>query len=295
MFGRQLSDFGINPIIGYLLLPILFLGLSLYLFVKTEFAEYIYAFLSASLLISLSEANRNDFLKTCFSNKHYRKIRLLENTILALPFFAFLVYKGCFHTAAALLILEIILAFIVFGNKINYTVPTPFYKQPFEFIVGFRKTFWVVLLAYFTTYMAIVVDNFNLGLFSMMVVVFVCMYFYAYLEKAYFVWIFQTSPRRFLFDKIKTALLYSTALGLPIVAGLCLFYPDKINIIIGLQCLGYMYLSTAVLAKYSAFPSEINLPQAFFMAFGIVFPPLLLAIAPFFYFQSIKRLNEILK
>ena len=155
MFGRKLSDFGINPITGYLLLPILFLGLSFYLFVKTEFTEYIYAFLSISMIAGLSDYNRNDFLKTCFSIKDYRKIRLLENSILALPFFTFLIYKGCFLTAAALLILEIILAFIVFGNKLNYTIPTPFYKRPFEFVVGFRKTFWLVLIAYFIIYMAL--------------------------------------------------------------------------------------------------------------------------------------------
>ncbi|MBK9016330.1 MAG: ABC transporter permease [Saprospiraceae bacterium] len=295
MLNRHISDFGLNPAVGIALLPILFLGLSYYLFAKTEFAEYLYVFLCASLLSNLSEAGRNDFIKTCFSDKDYRRIRVLENVILVIPFVAFLLFKGCIISTTILLLLAGILAFMTFGNKFNYTIPTPFYRRPFEFIVGFRKTFWLVLIAYIMAYMGIVVGNFNLGLFSLMLVFFNCMYFYAYPENAYYVWIFKASPKRFLVDKIKTALLFSTILSLPIMIGHLFFYTDKFNIILGLQCLGYMYLLAAVLAKYSAFPAEVSLPQAFLFAFGIVFPPALLAIIPYFYIQSIKSLKEILQ
>jgi hypothetical protein len=295
MLKRHISDFGLNPAVGLVLLPVLFLGLSHYLFAKTEFAEYIYAFFGASLLVSYSEGNRNDFLKTCFSDRDYRRIRLLENLVLVIPFVGFLLFKGCFVPATVLLLLAASMAFVTIGNKFNYTVPTPFYKQPFEFIVGFRKTFWLFIAAYIMAYMSIVVGNFNLGLFSLIMVFLVCMYFYAYPENAYYVWIFKAKPRRFIFDKIKTAFFYSTVLSLPILIALAYFNTDEINLIIGVQCLGYLYLLAALLAKYSAFPAEVSLPQAFIFAFGVVFPPVLLAIIPYFYFQSIKRLNEILQ
>ena len=37
-----------------------------------------------------------------------------------------------------------------------------------------------------------------------------------------------------------------------------------------------------ILAKYSTFPSEINLPEGIKIAFAISFPPLILLIIPYF-------------
>jgi hypothetical protein len=53
-------------------------------------------------------------------------------------------------------------------------------------------------------------------------------------------------------------------------------------------------LTTIILAKYAAFPHQVNLPQFVILAVSVWFPPLLIAVIPFFYRQSVKRLNEIL-
>jgi hypothetical protein len=55
-----------------------------------------------------------------------------------------------------------------------------------------------------------------------------------------------------------------------------------------------LFLWTVILAKYSAYPGEMNLPEGMIIAISIYFPPLLLAIIPFFYTKSIRKLKYIL-
>ena len=47
-------------------------------------------------------------------------------------------------------------------------------------------------------------------------------------------------------------------------------------------------------AKYAAIPQKIGLLQGILFAKAMAIPPLLLAVIPYFYFKSIKRLNTIL-
>ena len=64
MLNRKMIDFGLPLLIGYTLLPFVFVLLSNYLFEKTEFANYAYVLFAISLISKLSEPKRNDFLKT---------------------------------------------------------------------------------------------------------------------------------------------------------------------------------------------------------------------------------------
>lgn len=295
ILNRSLRDFGLHPIVGYLLMAAAFVGLSLYLFSTTEFAEYLIILLAISTLLKQSETRRNDFLKSCFSLKSYFKIRLIENILLALPFLILLIFKDCYLSAAVLIPVSIMLAFLNFENKFQITLPTPFYRRPFEFIIGFRNTFYIFFFSYFLTFMAISVGNFNLGIFALILVFVVCFTFYTSPENDFFVWIYASGPKGFLFDKIKIALLHSTILSLPIVVSLGIFFTANLDAILAFQALGYLYLTTVVLAKYSAFPDKMNLPQGFLLAFSLWLPPLLVGVIPYFYSLSIRRLNEILE
>ncbi|GJM31568.1 MAG: hypothetical protein DHS20C18_05690 [Saprospiraceae bacterium] len=295
MLNRHLSEFGVHPVVGYLLGLLCFVGLSVYLFYKTAFASYIYVFLAISLLVNPGKTKRNDFLKSCFSKLDYLKTRLLENLILVAPFVGFLLYRACFGEALVLLIGSGGMAFLNFSRPFTQVLPTPFYKQPFEFTVGFRRTFLVIFFAYFLTYMAIAVNNFNLGIFAILLVLFTCLSYYFNPENRFFVWIFSLSPRNFLWQKIKVALLSATLLCLPIDLCLAVFFPEYIKIVIGVQILGYLYLLTIILGKYSAFPRALDLPQGILIAISVWLPPFLLGIIPFFYVQAIKRLKEILE
>ena len=53
MLNRQLTEWGIEPVIGYIVGLFAFIGISMKLFEKTQFAEYIYIVLTLSLVIKL--------------------------------------------------------------------------------------------------------------------------------------------------------------------------------------------------------------------------------------------------
>lgn len=295
MLNRHLRAFGLYPILGYLLAMLLFVGGSFYIFSKTEYATYIYAFFALSPLTLLSETKRTDFLKSCFSLKDYFKIRVTENLVLTLPFLIFLAFKNEWIILFGLALTAALMARFHFNNQLNYTLPTPFYKRPFEFIVGFRTTIGVIGFAYFLTIMGISVGNFNLGIFSLLVIFLASFSFYAQPDSQFLVWIFSNTSRSFLVDKVITGIVYVTVLALPILIGMVYFFPKKWDILLIFWGLGYLYLLTIILGKYAAFPRAMNLPESIFIVASIFFPPFLLFVIPFFYRRSIKNLNTVLE
>ncbi len=295
MVARKMIEFGINPIIGSLLLSVIFIFGSYLLFLKTELAGYIYMFIALSLVIKLSEGRRKDFLKSVFSISKYYKIRVMENISVILPFLLVLIYKQQYIESSVLVSTSALLVFIRIDINNNYTIPTPYYRFPFEFLVGFRSTFYLFIIVCFLVFMSIRVGNFNLGAFSVIVVYFIIINYYLKLENEYYVWSFSCSPEMFILNKIKTSLWYSTSLVIPIAIALGLFFSENIYTLLIIIVLGYVYLITIILAKYSSYPTEMNLPQVILIGFSFLFPPLLLGIIPFFYIRSTKHLNEILK
>ena len=287
-------DFGLPLLIGYTLLPFVFILLSNYLFEKTEFANYIYGLFALSLVSKLSEPKRNDFLKSIFNKSKYKKLRILENIIYCLPFTLYLIYQKQFVFSAMLILCVIIIMLFNFSTNLNVTIPTPFSKKPFEFTVGFRKTFYVFPIAYFLAYISISVGNFNLGVFSMLLIGLTCFSYYSKIENDYFVWNYNLSSKEFLIEKTKTCLIFFTLLSLPIIIALSISFFKEIDILIVFILLFYAYLTTIIFAKYSSFPNEMNMSQGILIAISFMFPPILLIFIPLFYSQSVKKLNTVL-
>lgn len=295
MINRKLSDLGMHPMIGYLLLLLVFIGLSAYLFYKITFAHYAYILIALFFTSKLSDARRSDFLKNCFGNERYRKVRILENLIIILPFVLFLTYKQLFYSTAILITMTVLIALLKFKITYSITIPTPFYKKPFEFTVGFRNTFFLFFLAYGLTIVSVMVDNFNLGVFSLMFVFLTILCYYLKPENEYFVWSYNFTPVRFLIEKIKTALLFSSYLYLPTLFILSLFYFEHIVVLLIFTLLGYLYLIMVILAKYAAYPNEMGLAQAVIVGLTVTFPPMLVVVIPFFANQSIGKLKAFLR
>jgi len=295
MLKRQLIDFGVNPILGFIIILTGFYGLSFYLFFKTEYANYFYVLIALIIVFKYSEINRNDFLKFTFPKENYFKIRILENFITVTPFIIFLSFKKELFLILLLVALSSVIILLSVNKKSALTIPTPFYKKPFEFIVGFRIWIGIFLFAYFLTAMSVIYQNFNLGIFSLMLIFLVCLSFYNEPENEFYVWVHNLKVNGFLFDKIKTAIIFSTIISLPITLALLFFFQTNTQVIICFQVLGYCYLLTVILAKYSMYPQKMNLPQGILLALSIIMPPLLLALVPFFYLQSFRKLKEILE
>ncbi len=294
MINRKLVALGFAPWVAYLLLGATFIFLSFSLFSKTDFAEYIYIGIALALSSPLNEPQRNEFLQSIFKKQDYLKLRILENNFISLPFGAFLMYEQFYLSTVILLITSSLLALFNFKSPIHFTIPTPFGKRPFEFAVGFRNTFYLFPIAYGLTAIAIWVNNFNLGIFALALICFISWFYYTKLENDYFIWNFSLSSKAFLMRKIKTACLYSTLLILPIIIALGLFFFEHILILIAVFLLSYIYLANIILAKYSAYPHEMNILQGLFIIISVIFPPFLIVSIPLFYSQSIKSLKPIL-
>lgn len=292
--ARKFLDFGVHPLLGILLILVGFVAFSEYLFHQISLAPYLFAFVSLTFASALSAEKRNDFLQLCFPSKRYKLVRTIENTLTALPFVIFLVYKQNFLVAVILLFISLLFAWSNFRTNFNFTLPTPFYKKPFEFIVGFRKTILLLIGACFLEFIALSVNNFNLGIFALATVFFIVLTFYSTPENEIFVWNFIVSPTKFLLSKIKIALFFSSMLSLPFVATLVTFYPEKFGIILAAWIIGFLLIITVILAKYAAYPSEMNLPEGIVIALGLSFPPLLLIFAPYFYLKAIQKLKTYL-
>ncbi len=295
MINRKLKDGGIEPLLAYIILLIVFLGFSFYLFNKTTFAEYIYLLLALTFIGNLSEIRRTEFLKICFSDNQLRKIRISENLICSIPFLTFLLYKQLYFSSSLLLALTIILALINFRTSINFSIWTPFSKRPFEFTTGFRNSFYMFFIAYSLTFIAVSVDNFNLGVFAMLLVIATTLTYYTKPEQEYYVWIFNMNTKKFLFTKIKTALLFSASLALPILIVLSIYYPQYIGILWLFFLVGWAFLISITLSKYSAYPYDMNIAQGIILALCIWFPPLLLVLIPYLFKKSENRLRSLLK
>lgn len=295
MLNRHLRGKLINPYVALLLAPILFLAISHEFFEQLDYACYLYSLLAGSLLVKPAERERNDFLRAVFSLKLFRLIRVSENGLLVLPFAGYLVYQTEWELALALLLVGVAMALFSFQSHHSFSLPTPFGKQPFEFPAGFRRSFFLFPIAYFLGYMSISVDNLNLGVGAMLLIFIVCMSYYAKPEPRYYVWIFNTRPQQFLKDKIVTSLKYGGALSLPMVIALVIFFPEDFDLILLFVLLAGLYLSAVILAKYAAFPKKMDLTQGVLLGLSVWFPPLILAVIPWFYSRSIEKLKDVLQ
>ncbi|MBC8753670.1 ABC transporter permease [Kordia sp. YSTF-M3] len=292
---RHIDEFGVIPLIGFAILIALYIWVSEAIFKNMEQASYIYMSIGLLLSLKLGSVKRNIFLKKCFLPEAYWKVRILENTLFVLPFSSFLCYKQAFIEALIIHSCAIALSFFNTIGMRSITIPTPFGKKPFEFVIGFRNTFWVFPLLYTLTFIAISVNNYNLGIFSLIGAFVCCMSYYSKQEPLYYIWVHSMSPKEFLNHKIKTALLFSSILLLPIAIGLSFFFPlSTLQITALFLLLGFCFICVTILGKYSNYPSQVPIAQAFAMLISILFPPLLLLIIPLFYKRAIKNLNSIL-
>lgn len=290
---RHLKDFGINPAFGIGLIALVFVGSSYAIFSYTQYAPILYVLIGLSVLNSAGSAIRFEMLKSSLSEFDYFKIRFLENLIMAFPFLIFLLIKQAFLGVSLLFVLSILLVFSEKTQSYNFKIPTPFTKTPFEFPIGFRKSYLAFIFLYGITAIAVSVGNFNLGIFALLGIMLVCMFFYSILEPDYYVWVYNEGPRAFLKIKMKEGVLNSLKSTLPIVIALLIFFPSNYWIVLGFLVLGQLYLIANVLLKYAYYPDNSEVYQAVLFPILFLFPPLLLVVIPFYYQKSIENINHL--
>lgn len=293
--NRQLKEWGFQPIIGYLVMLAIFGGLSFYLFAKSHYASWIYLFLALSLVSGLSDPKRMDFLQQNISSNLIKIIRLIENILAIVPFMVILLFKAYIREALLLIIISTLMALFSFKTRYSINIPTPCSKYPYEFTAGFRKSWFVFIFALILTIIAVKINNFNLGLFSVILYSINCALFNIAPEPFFFVWINHLDARGFLLRKSKIALFYTSLLALPSIVLLFFFFPSKIHLILGFHIMGLLLVITGVFSKYSSFPHEISVRKSLVILITIWLPILLLFTIPWFYLESKKNLKGILE
>ena len=286
LFSRSIRQFGLTPAVGYVFLASVVIVLPALLWPQKAYFPWIYAAVGLLATNPLHSNGRIEFLKTCYSKRDFLFLHTTENLMFVLPFcFVLLIHKQ-FLLTFGLLVIAILIALAACWNrkKLNFPpLPTPFSKRLFEFALGFRVSFPLVLFLYYVVLMAIVHDNFNLGIVAVYVIVITCMGYYTTMEPDYYVWLHNDNPKRFLFQKLKTAILYAFALVVVPIVALTVFFSEFIWILLLAILIGFLNLAITILLKYKEFPKPFHIGDGLLLAACVIcplYPPLVLLPIP---------------
>lgn len=242
-------------------------------------------------LFLLTEKNRNDFLKNTYSKRDFHKIRIVENGLLTLPSFVILFLHSQWRYVLLLVTLAVVFAFLTF-RTFGKSIPTPFAKKPFEFIIGFRRSYLLLLVLYLLAGIGFYVANSNLVLFCVVCIALTCVFYYQFPEPIFYLWNHHHTPTVFLMRKFKRGILQCLLLVLPFLFLYVVIFPsDLFNACIVLGGI-LLLLPFAITLKYAAYPREINFPEVFALVLCFSFYPLILALLPFYYIKAINNLKN---
>lgn len=226
---RWFDEVGVSLYVGLALAAVLFVLGSEYIVWKADEGTYLYPIIGISFVLSLGDRDRRHMLLTIYDRSVVVQIRVLENTIVALPFVLFLIYRQEFLLGSLLLLVSWILSFSSYRFRSNFVIPTPFAKRPFEFTVGFRKSFLYIVGIYFVLMQAVIADNYNLAVATIGFLCLLTMSYYITMEYRIYVWMHDASTRRFSKGKVRTAMYSLGVIRFPAFSIVCLFFVDQIS------------------------------------------------------------------
>jgi len=289
---RLLRVSGLHPYVALVVGAGLFGLLSYALFFKAPvLAPWIYPGLAVGVFTLAGNRERTHPIRNAFPSRQYYQLRWVENLILALPFVLYALAEWEPWTALAVIGLASLLSPLQFRPPFHRAIPTPFASQPFEFPVGFRKSFWVFPLAVFLLVMAIEAENFNLGIFAWGITFLTCAGYYQRPEPVSFVWNFSLTPAAFLNYKLKQAALLSSLVTLPYLVVLIGWHPEWWWGLLIAEVLAIALVGVNLLGKYAFYPSPFNLMQALIFGGSLFFPPAMLVSLPLLYQKAKSNLQ----
>jgi hypothetical protein len=291
--SRKLKDSGFHPLFAFSFGLAMFLTVSYLLFQASEYAVYFYLLPLIFIFNLLAKKKRNIFLQSVFKTKEYREIRLIENMLLTLPFIVVSLYFKVFLYPVLAFPLLVIFSFFMIDSRNSMSLPTPFLKHPFEFIIGFRKSILLFIGILIICIYGVYVLNYALAAFSIALLLLLVISYIAVLEHVYFVWIYNKTATQFLMYKMKITFLFSFLIVFPFAVIILFYFSTYLWITLGFILLFLIIACLAILVKYSVYPAEINIPEVILIASTVIFPPLLLLTIPYFYSKAKNQLNRL--
>src|SRR5690606_9388022 len=114
--------------------------------------------------------------------------------IITIPWLFIAVFITNWYLLLFLLFLVFMMAFVVPKNT-KRSLPTPFSRSPFEFILFFRRSYvYVLLVDSVLIGIACYFGNFNLGLVCLVVTLLTAMSAQDFREPDFFVWSYDLGP-----------------------------------------------------------------------------------------------------
>jgi hypothetical protein len=294
LLWRRLGDLGPYPVFSLLVIIMLYVAGIVYLFHRTTYAPIIIVAIGVFVINEARTPRRIQFLRSIYSSGRFHKIRILEDLIVASPFIIPLLIQRHLIHAVVLAVFAAATSSWGFNWKVMRTIPTPFGSRPFEFAVGFRKTFVFILIAYGVAILSIPVGNANLGMVAYLALFVIIATYYLEPEQVHFVWSYSLEARRFIIEKIKTCLLHMSMLNLPALLLIAVFYPGSWMQLMAVFIIGHCFVIMMLLAKYAAYPERIGLSESVLIGLCVYLPPAMLVLIPYFYTRSLQRLKRIL-
>lgn len=290
---RFFEERGFSPILSFLLLGAVFTGGTYLLTARTEYAGWIILLIQLLVLTPLNCKERVDHLKVIFKKGQIFKIRMIENFLLSFPFFISLLFvdgKLILVSWGVLLLIAVRLLRI----KMFRSIPTPFKNYPVILPSGFRRLsvlhFLLVLLGVF----AAIINNYNLALSTVVGQWIVLVGYYHKSEPVEYVWVYSLNPSRFLKKQVKDSWIGASIIILPVVIFLILINAEAWYLPVVIYILGILNLTNLILVKYTDFPDETTLANGVIASLGVLLPPLLIFMLPYFYRKAKTNLKQVL-
>lgn len=256
-----------------------------------DYGSWLYVGLSIYLF---ARFHNPELVRSIFPNKVFRTLRLLEAIVYSLPFSIMLVLTQSYLQSMALPLLAMLSSQLNLKIRPSFTIPTPFYKYPFEFTVGFRRSWLLIMVCYILCAIGASVNNFNLSIFSVAVLYLTLLLFYTKPEDESFVWMHTRTPGAFLTHKVKIAILYSVLSSLPMIVAVMIFFTEQWLVIASVSIGGLLLPITGLLNKYAHYPYEAEFINAILIGSCLLFPPLFLIIVPFLANKALANLKTYL-
>ncbi|MGX1640711.1 hypothetical protein [Sphingobacterium sp. NPDC055431] len=289
---RSMKDFGLPWLLIFPAIALVYIAFFYLLRQYPYWAAYLIFLLNFQALFSLAEYQRNDFLKMTFNNLDYYLIRILENLILSFGTVILLIIFGKLNLALVLLAIAVLFVFVSTNSLWSGTFPTPFRKYPFEFIIGFRRTWPLLIILYVLAYIGLAFGNQNLALFCMFCICICGTLYYQVIEPGIILWNQNRKPVAFLLHKFTRGIIQLSLLLLPIAIPLCVIFPEDITKALIVWGLGLFLIPFAICLKYAVFPRKVSVSESIVLGLCLAFYPLVLVIIPYYYYKAIQNLKS---
>ncbi|MCH7409820.1 hypothetical protein MM239_10475 [Belliella sp. DSM 111904] len=224
------------------------------------------------------------------------RMLILENFIVSIPFLLALFLNGYRFACLVVILISVLVALLTAEFRPTQRFPTPFFNFPFEFQIGYRQHFMLILFSY----LFVVLSNQEirqevewvvlLGMFAL-----ISTFYSEKIEDISYIILNKRSPKSFLLRKLGLSILLTSMLVLPLCCILIWSNLITLKDIIWVYFSGLLFLCFVILAKYIAFPNKINISQGAFIGISVVLIPISIFTFPIFYFQAKKNLSRLMK